>query len=106
MFTKELFAAILFGITCGSLAMIFLYLWIPSLPRRQRVFIEQCCRRFKTIFTENTPITINRKDRVENIGGGSTNRYVKVVPLVINIPNALIVSAFVICCLSAIILLP
>ena len=106
MFTKELFAAILFGITCGSLAMIFLYLWIPSLPRRQRVFIEQCCRRFQTIFIGYTNLNYKAcKDPVPFFSSWlqeCPEKVTKTIP----IPNALIVCTYAICCIAAIILLP
>jgi hypothetical protein len=76
---KEYLAATLISLTCTSLLFIFIYLWIPSLPRKQRVFIEQCWRRLRPMFTDFTELYKN-KDKT----------------IVIAIPNAIIVFCFVV----------
>ena len=103
---KEYLAATLVSLTCTSLIFIFIYLWIPSLPRRQRVFIEQCWRRFKTMFTGVT--NLNYKACKEPVPFFSSwfrppcEKVVRTIP----IPNIFIVLSYVACCLGAIILLP
>lgn len=45
---------IVLGIFIAACIIIIEHLYIPLLPRKVRVFIEQCWSRFRTLFTGQT----------------------------------------------------
>jgi hypothetical protein len=78
-----LFDLTILAIFAVAIFEVIRYLWVPLLPRKVRVFNEQCKRRFLTIFTGWT-----RLDEA------------------VQIPNGLIVGSYLFCCVMAIGLLP
>jgi len=86
--------AIVFGLILATFIYVVFYFWIPA---RAQVFLKQCWRRFITIFTHSTKVEWTTKYPVDTRS---------VYLYEINIPNALIVGSYTVCCIASVILLP